>query len=219
MLRDPVTVQIEASVPAKTVSHALYPVPDILKKSLLMAILKQTPRGRVMVFTRTKHKAQRLSQQLSKIGISADSIHSNKTQSARQRALDAFDRGHIKVLVATDIVARGIDVDGITHVINYELPNEPESYVHRIGRTARAGADGIALSFCDSNELPLLGGIQRFTKSELPAMEDHPFHSSGIAMLRSLYSGTPKPAAPAARGHRRPSGRRPARRRVANWQR
>ena len=222
MLKDPASISVTPTVTvAENITQKVLFVEQADKNNLLKNVLSDKAIKKALVFTRTKHKAPRLSQQLSKIGISADSIHSNKTQSARQRALDAFDRGHIKVLVATDIVARGIDVDGITHVINYELPNEPESYVHRIGRTARAGADGIALSFCDSNELPLLGGIQRFTKSELPAMEDHPFHSSGIAMLRSLYSGTPKPkpAAPAARGHRRPSGRRPARRRVANWQR
>lgn len=220
MLKDPASISVTPKVTvAENITQKILFVEQSNKSDLLKNVLSDKAIKKALVFTRTKHKAQRLSQQLSKIGISADSIHSNKTQSARQRALDAFDRGHIKVLVATDIVARGIDVEGITHVINYELPNEPESYVHRIGRTARAGADGIALSFCDTNELPLLGGIQKFTQSELPAMEDHPYHSSGIAMLRSLYSGTPKPVSSAAHGRRGSSGRRPARRRAVSRRR
>jgi ATP-dependent RNA helicase RhlE len=181
-------------------------------------MLKDKAIGKALVFTRTKHMAMRLSEQLSKHGISADSIHSNKSQNARQQALADFDRGRIKVLVATDIVARGIDVDGITHVINYELPNEAESYIHRIGRTARAGADGIALSFCNTDELALLGSIEKLTKHPLPAMEDHPFHSSGIALLREFYSKMAKARTP-ARSHRRPGIRRPLRRRVAGSRR
>ena len=155
MLKDPASISVTPTVTvAENITQKVLFVEQTDKNNLLKNVLSDKTIKKALVFTRTKHKAQRLSQQLSKLGISADSIHSNKTQGARQRALDAFDRGRIKVLVATDIVARGIDVDGITHVINYELPNEPESYVHRIGRTARAGADGIALSFCDSNELP-----------------------------------------------------------------
>jgi ATP-dependent RNA helicase RhlE len=116
-------------------------------------------------------------------GIKADAIHSNKSQAARQRALSAFHGGRIKVLVATDIAARGIDVEGISHVINYEMPNDPESYVHRIGRTARAGTAGMALSFCNADEIPLLGGIEKLTRSPLVAVDDHPFHSDAIASL------------------------------------
>ena len=145
-------------------------------------------------------------------------IHSNKSQNARQQALANFDQGRVKVLVATDIVARGIDVDGITHVINYELPNEAESYVHRIGRTARAGAEGVALSFCNTDELALLGSIEKLTRHPLAAMEGHRFHSAGIASLRGLCSGTTKARMP-ARGHRRPGTRRSARRRIAGWRR
>jgi ATP-dependent RNA helicase RhlE len=111
-------------------------------------------------------------------------------------------------------MARGIDVDGITHVINYELPNEAENYVHRIGRTARAGAHGVALSFCDTEELALLGSIEKFTKHSLPAMEDHHFHSASIALLRRLYSGTAKTGT-TTRRYRRFGARRPSRRRIA----
>ena len=132
--------------------------------------------------------AERLSRHLSDRGILADAIHSNKSQGARQRALSAFDRGQVTVLVATDIVARGIDVDGISHVINYELHNDPESYVHRIGRTARAGALGTALSFCDASEIVMLKGIEKLTRSPLVALEDHRFHSAAIA---ALYSPRP----------------------------
>ncbi|MHC4170401.1 MAG: helicase-related protein [Planctomycetota bacterium] len=176
-------------------------------------MLKDKAIAKALVFTRTKHMAKRLSEQLSKNGISADSIHSNKSQNARQQALSNFDRGRVKVLVATDIVARGIDVDGITHVINYELPNEAESYVHRIGRTARAGADGVALSFCNTDELALLGGIERLTRHPLPAMEDHRFHSAGIASLarehpkrEHLHAVTEGPAREDPRAGESPGG-------------
>ncbi len=154
------------------------------KLALLTAMLKAGGMGRTLVFTRTKHRADRVMRQLRLEGISADSIHSNKTQGARQRALSGFERGKIKVLVATDIVARGIDVDGISHVINFELPNDPESYVHRIGRTARAGAAGMALSFCDFQEIPMLRAIEKLTKCALTAVDDHPFHAATIGTLR-----------------------------------
>jgi len=119
------------------------------------------------VFTRTKHRANRVAEQLSKSGLPADAIHGNKSQSARQGALDRFKSGASRVLVATDIAARGIDVDGISHVINFELPNEPESYVHRIGRTARAGAGGIAIAFCDPTERPYLKSIEKLIRVQL----------------------------------------------------
>jgi ATP-dependent RNA helicase RhlE len=127
---------------------------------------------------------------LAREGISADSIHSNKTQKARERALAGFERGEIRVLVATDIVSRGIDVDGISHVINFEMPNEALSYVHRIGRTARAGADGIAYSFCDSDDLSMLRAIEKLTRTPLDAHVDHPFHSETIGSFRNRSSAT-----------------------------
>jgi ATP-dependent RNA helicase RhlE len=154
------------------------------KLALLTAVLKGDGVGRTLVFTRTKHRADRVKRQLSLEGISVDSIHSNKNQGARQRALSGFERGKIKVLVATDIVARGIDVDGISHVINFELPNDPESYVHRIGRTARAGAAGVALSFCDFQEIPMLKAIEKLTKCALTEVDDHPFRAATIGTLR-----------------------------------
>ena len=130
---------------------------------------------RVLVFTRTKHGANRVAEQLDKKGVPSAAIHGNKSQNARQRALDAFKTGEIRVLVATDIAARGIDVDGVTHVVNFELPDVPESYVHRIGRTARAGASGVALSFCDSEERASLRDIERLIRAQVPVVADHPF--------------------------------------------
>ncbi len=185
MLRNPSKVAINpvASV-SDNISQKVLFVEQMHKRALLTGILKGKSVHRALIFTRTKHQANRISQQLSKQGITADSIHSNKSQSARQKALAAFDRGHIKVLVGTDIVARGIDVEGISHVINYELPEDPENYVHRIGRTARAGAMGLALSFCDADEVSMLKGIERLTRCTLTIVEDHPYHSSDIAAMR-----------------------------------
>jgi ATP-dependent RNA helicase RhlE len=141
------------------------------KTSLLARLLADRDMSRVIVFTRTKHRANRVAEQLEKVGIDAEAIHGNKSQGARQRALERFRSGDARVLVATDIAARGIDIDNISHVVNYELPNEPESYVHRIGRTARAGADGIAVSFCDASERSFLRDIERLTKRPLEVVD------------------------------------------------
>jgi ATP-dependent RNA helicase RhlE len=189
MLKSPVRVVTSppSSVSCNIDQKVLF-VEQADKGLLLQEILKGKDVRRALVFTRTKHRAERLMRHLSRHGISTDAIHSNKSQSARQRALVAFDKGTITVLVATDIVARGIDVDGISHVINYELPNDAESYVHRIGRTARAGAVGMALSFCDASEVVMLKGIEKLTRSPLTAVQDHRYHSATIA---SLYSPTP----------------------------
>jgi ATP-dependent RNA helicase RhlE len=146
------------------------------KRALLGEVLRDPAMTRAIVFTRTKHGADRLAEQLRrKHQVCAEAIHGNKSQGARQRALEDFRAGRARVLVATDIAARGIDVDGITHVINYELPNDPESYVHRIGRTARAGARGVALSFCDETERDQLRDIERLTRRRLNIVSDHPY--------------------------------------------
>jgi ATP-dependent RNA helicase RhlE len=191
MLRDPSFVEVtpSATVSGKISQKVLF-VRQNDKPALLAAILRDKSMGRTLVFTRTKHKADRITRSLTREGISADSIHSNKTQNARVRALAGFERGKIRVLVATDIVARGIDVDGISHVVNYEMPNDAQSYVHRIGRTARAGADGIAYSFCDAEDLSMLRAIETLTKTPLDAHEDHPFHSETIGSLRNRSSAT-----------------------------
>jgi ATP-dependent RNA helicase RhlE len=204
MLRDPSFVEVTHSATASgKISQKVLFVRQNDKSALLATILRDKSMGRTLVFTRTKHKADRVMRSLTRAGISADSIHSNKTQNARGRALAGFERGKIRVLVATDIVARGIDVDGISHVVNYELPNDAESYVHRIGRTARAGADGTAYSFCDAEELSMLRSIEKLTKTPLDAHEDHPFHSESIGSLRNRSSATSRMG-----GSRRRSGSR-----------
>jgi ATP-dependent RNA helicase RhlE len=184
MLKNPVSVATTppATVAVKVDQKVLF-VDQANKGSLLVDILQGKDVQRALVFTRTKHRADRVMRHLSRSGISADAIHSNKSQNGRRRSLAAFDNGRIQVLVATDIMARGIDVEGISHVINYELPNDAESYVHRVGRTARAGAAGVALSFCDASEILMLRGIEKLIQHKLPSVEDHAFHSTIAASL------------------------------------
>jgi ATP-dependent RNA helicase RhlE len=173
LLRQPRRVESSpvASAPVK-IEQQVYFVPMAQKRDLLSDLLGNPEIERVIVFTRTKHGADRVVKHLEQRGIEADAIHGNKSQNARQRALGRFRDGHARVLVATDIAARGIDVQGITHVVNFDLPNEPESYVHRIGRTARAGATGIALSFCDGSERGYLKDIERLTGTRLKVAND-----------------------------------------------
>jgi len=162
--------RIEVAPQSKTadrVEQKLYYVPMQQKRQLLSELMKDVSFNRVIVFTRTKHGANRVAEHLSRTGVAAEAIHGNKSQNARQRALELFKTGKARVLVATDIAARGIDIDHITHVINFELPNEPESYVHRIGRTARAGGTGIAISFCDSSERAYLRDIERIIRMKI----------------------------------------------------
>ncbi len=218
MLHDPERVEVTpaASVSDNITQKIMY-VEQMHKDALLTDVLQDDSIEKALVFTRTKYKADRVSKYLIKRGIQADTIHSDKPQKARQKALAAFEEGRIKVLVATDIVARGIDVEGISHVINFEMPNDAESYVHRIGRTARAGALGTALSFCDGDELPLISPIERLTQCELIPDETQPFHSRGIALRRKLFNPTAKSGLRSSR--RRPGPRRTARKRVAGWKR
>jgi ATP-dependent RNA helicase RhlE len=144
------------------------------KRAKLIELLRDSALSRVIVFTRTKHGANKVADILSKNGTASDAIHGNKSQNARQRALENFRDGRIRVLVATDIAARGIDIDGVSHVVNYELPNVAESYVHRIGRTARAGEDGIAISLCASDERPYLRDIERLVKNSIAVIGETP---------------------------------------------
>ncbi len=153
LLRDPVTVQVAPqSCAIDTVDQSVYYVPRRHKSDLLAHFVRSQPVTRALVFTRTKRAADRLVHRLRGHGLRAEAIHSNKTQSGRQRSLESFRAGRVLLLVATDIASRGIDVDGISHVFNYDLTREPETYVHRIGRTGRAGASGVAVSFCDGDE-------------------------------------------------------------------
>jgi len=185
MLKNPRTIAISpASTVAEKVDQKVLFVNQGDKATLLIDILKDRSVSRVLVFTRTKHRANRLMRHLADKGIQVDAIHSNRSQTQRQRTLTDFHKGRIRVLVATDVVARGIDVEDISHVINYELPNDAQNYVHRVGRTARAGTAGIALSFCDASEVLMLQGIEKLIRQDLPAMEAHAFHSTAVASLR-----------------------------------
>jgi ATP-dependent RNA helicase RhlE len=168
ILRNPTRAEVSpAAVTVDRIDQRVFFVDASNKRNLLVRLLRDPALRRVIVFTRTKHGANRVAEHLGKSGISAQAIHGNKSQGARQRALEGFRTGRARVLVATDIAARGIDVADVSHVINYELPNVPESYVHRIGRTARAGASGVAFSFCDSTEHAYLRDIERLTKRPL----------------------------------------------------
>ncbi len=179
ILKDPIRIAVTpAATTVERIDQRVYFVDAGNKHALLAALLKDQAIERVLVFTRTKHGADRVMKNIERVGVAARAIHGNKSQSARQRALADFREGHARVLVATDIAARGIDVDGITHVINFEIPEVPETYVHRIGRTARAGRDGIALTFCDSSERSLLRDVEKLTRKTLAIVEDHGFHGA-----------------------------------------
>ncbi|MBL8990811.1 MAG: DEAD/DEAH box helicase [Phycisphaerae bacterium] len=172
LLHDPVKVAVTpVASTAPKISQALYFIPRQRKLALLTTLLADPAVERALVFTKTKHGADKLSRQLHANNVTNAAIHGNKAQNQRTRALDAFRAGRARVLVATDVAARGIDVDGVTHVFNYDLPMEPEAYVHRIGRTGRAGASGIAISFCGDDEVGLLRQIERLTRAKLPVVQ------------------------------------------------
>ncbi len=172
MLRDPVHVAvIPMATTVDRVEQKVIFVEAARKRQMLAEILRDKSMGRTLVFTRTKHGADKVTHHLEAVGQPAAAIHGNKSQPQRERALAAFRDGRIRVLVATDIAARGIDVDGVTHVINFDLPNVPEAYVHRIGRTARAGHAGVAISFCDSSERAHLRGIEKLIRARLSVEE------------------------------------------------
>ena len=190
ILHNPEKVEVTpVSSTADTIQQGLYFVDKSDKKNLLIHILKDKSIATALVFTRTKHGADKVVKDLVKVGITAEAIHGNKSQNARQRALSNFKSRTTRILVATDIAARGIDVDELTHVINYEIPNIPETYVHRIGRTGRAGADGIAFSFCDEEEMEYIRDIHKLIGKQIPVTETHPYpmnaaaiaHKQGIA--------------------------------------
>ena len=212
ILKNPVKVAVTPqATTAERIRQSVYFVDKAQKRPLLAHVLKDPAIIRALVFTRTKHLANRLTEQLARDGVVAEAIHGNKSQGARERALANFRAGTTPVLIATDIAARGIDVDGVSHVINFELPNIPESYVHRIGRTARAGAEGIAISFCDPEERGFLRDIENTIRMKVPVVADHPF--TGPAPVSSLPprearrpAGPPNRGAPQRRPMRAASG-------------
>jgi ATP-dependent RNA helicase RhlE len=216
LLRDPETVAVAPpSTTVEKVDQEVYFVEKGDKRALLVDVLRESAMRRVLVFSRTKHGANRIAEHLEKHRVHAEAIHGNKSQNARERALANFKAGKVRVLVATDIAARGIDIDDVTHVINFDVPEVPETYVHRIGRTARAGASGMALTFVDADERPDFWNIQKLTRQEIPVVEGHPFES------RVPFDAKPRPQAQQRqqtvadhrRGeHRRPNGARRKRR-------
>jgi ATP-dependent RNA helicase RhlE len=198
ILVDPEKIAVTpVSSTVDTIKQSLYFVDKINKKRLLIHLLKDEAVNTALIFTRTKHGADKVAKDLNKAGIVADSIHGNKSQQARQRALNNFKAGKTRALVATDIAARGIDIDELSHVINFEIPNVAETYVHRIGRTGRAGLSGIALSLCDSEERDYLKDIYKLISKQIPVVDNHPYpqinttNSENKAIKKSTYN---KPA-------------------------
>ena len=183
MLRDPAKVAVvPVATTVETVEQRVIRVDRGDKSAILIDVLRQETIDRALVFTRTKHGADKVVRSLVRAGIAAEAIHGNKSQGQRERVLAAFRKGEVRTLVATDIAARGIDVDGISHVVNYDLPNIPETYVHRIGRTARAGAAGIAISLCDGEEVAFLRDIEKLIRMSIPLSDRraHPRHAEPV---------------------------------------
>lgn len=213
ILRDPVKVEVApVSSTSEQVEQRAYFVGRADKKDLLLHILDTEAVTRALVFTRTKHNANKLEKFLMDSGIKAAAIHGNKSQGARQRALEGFRSGQVRILVASDIAARGIDIDAISHVINFEMPNEPETYVHRIGRTGRAEARGVALSFCDREEQKYLIDVEKITRKKVPVVTDHPYTAGADAPVPPRQQRGPRPSRHGRRGGPqrggRPQGRR-----------
>ncbi len=193
MLTNPVRITVNpVSSTAEKVEQSVMFVEQSRKRDLLRHLLLNPKFSRVIVFTRTKHGANRVSEVLTKNNIPSEAIHGNKSQNARQRALELFKNNKIQVLIATDIAARGIDIDGVTHVINYEVPNISESYVHRIGRTARAGSAGVAISFCDVEEKSFIRDIEKLIGQPIPIDREHPYHSNAVEESATMSSGKAK---------------------------
>ncbi len=200
ILTHPVQIAVTpVSSTSESIEQAIYFVDQHNKKTLLIHLLNSERIDTALVFTRTKHGADKVSKELNRAGIHAVAIHGNKSQHARQRALNDFKLRRIRVLVATDIAARGIDVEELSHVINYEIPNVAETYVHRIGRTGRAGLGGIALSFCDRSEKSYLKDIHKLLSKSIPVITDHPFPAAGVEDNDAV-------SVPAQRDRSRPSG-------------
>ncbi|MDD2500096.1 MAG: DEAD/DEAH box helicase [Geobacter sp.] len=229
ILRDPATVQVDHVAPAATVSHALYPVAQHLKTGLLMQLLKHTDTDSVLIFTRTKHRAKRVGEQLEKAGYTAASLQGNLSQNRRQAAMDGFRNGTYQILVATDIAARGIDVSQVSHVINYDIPDTSEAYIHRIGRTGRAARNGDAFTMITDEDTAMVKAIERTLGTAIERRTVDGFDYSVAAPRKDeefarpprpprnqpkAKKPAPKPAAgqgaaPAAAGHK-PAGAKPA---------
>ncbi|MDX1763379.1 MAG: DEAD/DEAH box helicase [bacterium] len=198
VLKDPVTVQVDVSAPATTVSHALYPVEPHLKTALLIELLRRTDTKSVLVFTRTKHRARRLGEQLSKAGYAAASLQGNLSQTRRQAALTGFRNGTYQILVATDIAARGIDVTRVSHVINYDIPNTTDAYIHRIGRTGRVARTGDAFTLVSSEDREMVRAIERILDGRIDRRTVGEF-DYGVRPVRQKKASTRRPRRRACR--------------------
>jgi len=199
-LTEPQKISMGISKPAVTVTHALYPVPQHLKSGLLLKLLKQTDTDSVLVFTRTKHRADKVTRQIIKAGFRATSLHSNRTQGQRERALQGFKKGHFQIMVATDIAARGLDIESISHVINYDMPDTADAYIHRIGRTGRAKRTGDAFTLVTDDDRDMIRTLERIMKQPLEKKTLTDFD----------YSSAPPPRSPNDRGRGAPRPPRPA---------
>lgn len=209
ILNNPIKVEVApVSSTADTIQQSVYYVDKGNKKALLNHILQDAAIESALVFTRTKHGANKVTKDLAKAGITAEAIHGNKSQNARQNALKNFKNRRTRVLVATDIAARGIDVDDLSHVINFELPNVPETYVHRIGRTGRAGASGVAYSFCDQEEKAYLRDIHKLIDKRIPIVEDHPFPIGTLAPKSAEEGSNPRREQPKQKQFAKPKQKR-----------
>ena len=205
-LRHPKRIAIGLSRPARTVAHALFPVPQQLKTALLLALLKQTDTDSVLIFTRTKHRAEKLSRQIGQAGFRATSLHSDRTQGQRQSALNGFKSGHYQVMVATDIAARGLDVEGISHVINYDMPATADDYIHRIGRTGRAERTGDAFTLVAPDDKDMVRTLEKIMGQPLARQTLADFDYNMPASPISSPKGRPAPAIREA--HHTPAVRR-----------
>ncbi len=193
-LSEPVTVEIGSSRPVETVSHVVYPIEQDQKTKMLLAILDKAEHGQVLIFTRTKHRARKLADQLIKAGFSATSLQGNLSQSQRDKAMDRFRTGRAQIMVATDIAARGIDISKISHVINYDMPNTAEAYTHRIGRTGRMENSGIAFSLATSEDLPMIRTIERLIGEKIERREMAGFEEyAGVLNQASIPQTKPRP--------------------------
>ncbi|MNH92860.1 ATP-dependent RNA helicase RhlE [compost metagenome] len=216
LLVNPVKVEITpVSSTVDRIEQALYMVDKANKQSQLNLLLQDKSIVSALVFTRTKHGADRVVKELTKVKITAQAIHGNKSQNARQNALSNFKSGVTRVLVATDIAARGIDIDELSHVINFNLPNIPETYVHRIGRTGRAGLSGTAISFCEFEEIPFLKDIEKLIGKTIPEVKDHPYPMLSVAPpVKAQVSSTPAASKQPAKPKSNPN---PVRKPKSEW--
>jgi ATP-dependent RNA helicase RhlE len=199
-LIEPQRISMGISKPAVTVTHALYPVPPHLKSELLLKLLKQTDTDSVLVFTRTKHRADKVTRQIRNAGFRATSLHSNRTQGQRESALQGFKTGHFQIMVATDIAARGLDIEGISHVINYDMPDTADAYIHRIGRTGRAKRTGDAFTLVTPEDADMIRKLERIMRGPIEKITFEDFNYSVPAPARSAHShgrGAPRPPRPA----------------------